>query len=290
MGAPMAAHLAEGGHQVKAWNRTPGKPGLETAARGGCQIVASAAEAVKGAEVVFACLSDAADLEKVLSDENLLSAAGAQTRVAAGGTVFVDMGTTGPVCAVKMSKLLKARGFRFLDAPVTGGDVGARNATLTIMVGGDRQDFDFCLPLFQLMGKTVRYIGEAGSGQAVKLCNQILCAVNLVGVCEALSLAEQLGIDANLVVEVCASGAAGSWSLANLGPRILKSDFAPGFKIKDMRKDIALVAQAAGDLADKLPGTALADAKFNLVAQTAGTTGGEQGTQAMIRSYSTPIS
>ncbi len=278
MGAPMASHLAEGGHQVFAYNRTPGKPGVDTAREAGAKIVTNTIEAVKQADVVFCCLSDVADIENMLADEKLLAAC-------KPGTLFVDMSTTGQECAKRLHKHLTKHGLRFLDAPVTGGDIGARNGTLTIMVGGEKNDYEECLPLLQLMGKNITYCGPAGSGQAVKLCNQILCAVNLIGVSEALSLATELGIDPNLVVDVCSTGAAGSWSLANLGPKILKEDFAPAFKIKDMRKDLRLIAETVGEIKSKFPGTALADAHFAEVEKLPATTGSDQGTQAMFKAY-----
>ena len=279
MGGAMAANLARAGQPVFAWNRSPGKPGMAAAADAGATLVDTAEAAVEQAQIVFLCLSEAKDVEEILLGENGVAA---RLRPA---SLVVDTGTTGPDCAQRMSRALKEMGVRFLDAPVSGGDVGARNGTLTFMVGGARADFDECMPFFQAMGKNIKYCGPAGSGQGVKLCNQVLCAVNLVAVCEALKLAQVMNIDPNLVVDVCSTGAAGSWALSNLGPKILAGDFEPAFMIKHMVKDLDLVADAVGNLQRELPGTQLARNQLEIAAEMAGTTGGDQGTQAMMRVY-----
>ncbi len=279
MGGAMAANLAAKNYSVFAWNRTAGRPGVKVAESAGATITNTAAEAVAKANVVFLCLSDVADIEQMLLGANSV------TKSAKPGTIFIDMSTTGPACAKRLSEELAKEGMRFLDAPVSGGDVGAQKATLTIMVGGDESSFQEAKPLFECLGKNITYCGEAGSGQAVKLCNQILCAVNMVAVTEAIRFAELAGVNPELVVDVCSTGAGGSWSLANLGPKILQADFAPGFKIKDMEKDLGLVLKTlpAGD--GSLQGTTLAAGKFQKAKQVDATGGGDQGTQAMIRAY-----
>ncbi len=275
----MAANLAKNGLTVTAWNRTPHRPGVEAAARAGATIASSIAEAVKNADVVFTCVSDVPDVEAVVLG------AGGVAEFAQPGAIVVDTSTIGSQGAKQIGTTLEAKGFRFLDAPISGGDVGAKNGTLTIMVGGGKVDFDRCLPLFEAMGKNIRLCGPMGSGQAVKACNQVLCAANLIGICEAMQLAQQQNIDPHLIVEVCGTGAAGSWALSNLGEKIIDSDFAPGFAIKHILKDLRLVCETMPEPDNNLPGTTLADRLFKLAAELDGGAGGECGTQAMIRAY-----
>ncbi len=284
MGGSMASNLVRGGFPVTGYNRTAHRDTAVKAADSGVQLRGSPAQAVQGADVVFLCLSDVPDIEE------MLFGAGAVAANAKPGAIIVDMSTTGPACAKQLHRKLQKMGLRFLDAPVTGGDVGAREGTLTIMVGGAEDDFHQCHTRLAAMGKKIFYCGAPGSGQAVKLCNQILCAVNLLAVCEAFQLADALQVDQRLVVDICQTGAAGSWSLANLGPRILKSDFTPGFKIKDMLKDLRLVQESASGAggngsAERLPATTLADSLLRAPAALGDTGGGDRGTQAMICSY-----
>jgi 3-hydroxyisobutyrate dehydrogenase len=284
MGGSMASNLVRAGFSVAGYNRTPGRATAMKAVESGVQVIGSPGQAVQDADVVFLCLSDVPDIEQMLFGADGIALQ------AKKGAVIVDMSTTGPSCAKQIHAKLQKLGLRFLDAPVTGGDVGAREGTLTIMVGGAESDYQECHERFAAMGKKIFYCGPAGSGQAVKLCNQILCAVNLLAVCESLQLADILQVDPKLVVDICQTGAAGSWSLANLGPRILKSDFSPGFKIKDMLKDLRLVHEsvtgAGGRNADEcLPATALADECLRTPAAAGDTGGGDRGTQSMICSY-----
>lgn len=281
----MAANLVRAGFAVSGFNRTAYRPSAVAAAEKGVQVLHSAHDAVVDAEVVFLCLSDVPDIHEMLFGTTGIAGS------IKPGSLVVDMSTTGPGCARELHDRLKKLGLQFLDAPVTGGDIGARDGTLTIMVGGDREDFEMCHSRFEAMGKKIWHCGPAGSGQALKLCNQILCAVNLLAVCEAFELAGNLQIDPQLVVDVCQSGAAGSWSLANLGARILKSDFAPGFKIKDMLKDLRLVEESLDEddrsaraaLDERLPATSLAVQRLQYSSGDSG--GGDRGTQAMIWSY-----
>jgi len=278
MGSAIAANLAragaKSGYKVTAWNRTQDlHPGIEIAKTAGASIAVSIREAVTDAEAIFTCLGDVPDVEEVLlGDRGVIQSAKT-------GALIVDMSTIGREAACHISAQLSKQGLRFLDAPVSGGDVGAKNGTLTIMVGGDAADFAECKPLFESIGKNIHLCGAVGSGQSVKLCNQVLVSTYMVGICEAMLLAEQAGLDPELVVEVCGGGAAGSWALSNLGMKVAKSDFQPGFMIKHMLKDLRLVQESANDL----PGVELSDRLFKIVSQLAG--GNEQGTQAMIRAY-----
>jgi 3-hydroxyisobutyrate dehydrogenase len=279
MGAPMSAHLARNNFHVIAWNRTAGRPAAAIAAAAGVKIVDTIEQAVTDAEVVITCVSDVQDVRSLLLGDNSVAAYASQ------GTLAIDMSTIGSLAARDIDQELKAKGLRFLDAPISGGDIGAQNATLTIMVGGDRTDFEAALPLFQAMGKSITHCGESGSGQAVKLCNQLLCAANLAGVCEAIEFAIAQGVDPKLVVEVCSTGAAGSWQLANLGNKIVDGDFAPGFAIKHMTKDLRIAKEVMGDQSLNLPAFELTSQMFNLVKAMDEGQGGEQGTHAMIRAY-----
>lgn len=280
MGSAMAANLVRGGATVTGWNRTADRPTVAQAAAAGVAIAPDLRSAVESAEMVFSCLGDVPDVEQVL-----LGASGAAA-AAPAGALFVDYTTIGSIGAIAIGQALAAQGFGFLDAPVSGGDVGAQRGTLTIMVGGDPAAFDRAYPWLACMGQTIRHCGPIGSGQAVKLCNQVLAAGHMMALCEALALARSQQIDPQLVVEVCSTGAAGSWALANLGPKILHQDFAPGFAIEHMQKDLRLVRDAAGDC--PLPLTDLAEQVFRQTAALDGGQGAKQGTQAASRAYGQP--
>lgn len=275
MGSAMAANLARAGAVVIGWNRTADRPSVAVAAAAGVTIAPTVGAAVETADLVFSCLGDVPDVEQVLLGEAAASAP--------ADTLFVDFTTIGSVGAIAIGQALESHGFEFLDAPVSGGDVGAQQGTLTIMVGGAAAAFDRALPWLQGMGKTIRHCGPIGSGQAVKLCNQVLAAGHMLALCEALQLAKAQQLDPQLVIDVCSTGAAGSWALTNLGPKILADDLAPGFAIAHMQKDLRLVAEALGDRS--LPLTALADRVFQTVAALDDGIGATQGTQAAIRAY-----
>ena len=279
MGGSMAANLARHGYQVKAWNRTSDRPEVEIAAKAGATIVDSIEAAVTDVEIVFTCVGDIPDVEEVLLGERGV------INYAQPNTLIVDMSTIGSVAAKEIGQKFQQQNLRFMDAPVSGGDIGAKNGTLTIMVGGSEADFQECLPLFQAMGKNITLCGELGSGQGVKMCNQILGSVYMVGLCEAMQLAKHQGIDPDLVVEVCGTGAAGSWALSNLGKKIINEDYDPGFAIKHMVKDLRLVQSINETSGDNLPGTTLAERLFKAVQSMDNGQGKEQGTQAMIRAY-----
>ena len=204
---------------------------------------------------------------------------------AQSGSLIVDLSTIGSQAAKEIAQDLAAKQLRFVDAPVSGGDVGAKAGTLTIMVGANKSDFQECLPMLQAMGTNITLCGEVGSGQAVKMCNQILCALNMVGLCEAIQLANHQGIDPKLIVEVCGTGAAGSWALSNLGSKIIEGDYQPGFALKHIIKDLRLVQEINQNSTNEIPGTELSDRLFKLVAAMDRGMAAEQGTQAMIRAY-----
>ncbi|MCC0179744.1 NAD(P)-dependent oxidoreductase [Waterburya agarophytonicola K14] len=279
MGGAMAGNLARYGYKVKAWNRTSDRPGVTIARENGATIADSIKAAVEDAKIIFSCVGDVPDVEEVLLGDAGVIHHGQP------GTLIVDMSTIGSDAAKEIGQRLQANQLRFMDAPVSGGDIGAKNGTLTIMVGGSESDFAECKPLFAAMGNNITLCGDVGSGQGVKMCNQILCSLYMVGICEAMQLAKHQGIDPNLIVDVCGTGAAGSWALSNLGTKIIEGDRDPGFAIKHIVKDLRLVRAINQTSGDNLPGTELADRLFKIVQAMDNGQGKEQGTQAMIRAY-----
>ena len=278
MGGYMSANLATAGYSVNAWNRTPNRPGVKIALEAGANLVSSIQEAVTDVDIICTCVGDIPDVEAVILGKNGV------IHFAKPGAIVIDFSTIGSAAARLISEQLEPAKIQFLDAPVSGGDIGAKNGTLTIMVGGDENTFEISKPILQTMGKNIRYCGSVGSGQAVKLCNQILASLNMIGICEAILLAEQQGIDPNLMVEICSTGAAGSWALSNLGLKVAHGDFEPGFMIKHILKDLRIVQETLhSDLS--LPGTELANHLFKIVQNLDPELGKNQGTQAMIRAY-----
>ncbi len=273
MGSAMAANLARSGCAVTGWNRTIARLDVAIASEAGVKIISSLSEAVADADLIFSCLGDIPDVEEVLL--------GTVKHAVRSPSLVIDTSTIGTDAARYIGSSLAEAGLRFLDAPISGGDIGARNGTLTFMVGGSESDFIAAKPYFEIMGKNIFYCGAIGNGQAVKLCNQVLVAAYMVGISEAVLLAEKTGIDPNLMVEVCGSGAAGSWALSNLGTKVANSDFQPGFMVKHMLKDLRIV-QEVGD-PKNLFGVELSDRLFKIVSELAD--GNEQGTQSMIRAY-----
>lgn len=276
MGSAMAVNLLKG-TPLSVWNRSPGK--AAAAVEAGAIEATSLAEAVGGADFVFSCLGDERDVESVLIGKD-----GVLDNLE-DGSIIVDFSTIGPESAGKIAAACRERLCHFLDAPVTGGDVGARNGTLTILVGGEESIFERAKPLLQYMGKTLVYCGASGAGQTLKLANQVLCSVNLVAIVEAMKLAEGLGLSPRLVVEALGNGAGGSWALNNLGPRILAEDFKPAFSIRHMLKDLRLASECAGESLNQLGGTVWAIERFKQVVQLEGEEGLDLGTQAMYKAY-----
>lgn len=279
MGGPMTANLAQAGYSVKAWNRTGDRPGVTIAREAGATVVSSLSEAVGSADIIFTCLGDVPDVQEVLLGEE-----GVIDR-ALPGSLVVDMSTIGSDAAISLGKSLESKGIRFLDAPVSGGDIGAQQGTLTIMVGGKVDDFQETYPFFQVMGRNIYHCGPVGSGQAVKMCNQVLAAVHMVALCEAMELAKVQNLDPNLIVEVCSTGAAGSWALGNLGPKIIASDWQPGFMIQHILKDLRLVSEIVAKQQQNLPGVKLANHLFQTAANLDNGQGSYWGTQGMMRAY-----
>jgi 3-hydroxyisobutyrate dehydrogenase len=270
MGLPIAGHLLAAGHALTVHTRTKGK--AEELLAKGAKWAASPREAAAGAEVVFVCVTDTPDVRDVLLGEDGVIGAARE------GLVVVDHSTISPAATREMAEALAKKGATLLDAPVSGGDVGARNGTLSIMVGGEEGAFRRVEPLLRHMGKTITHCGGSGAGQLTKLVNQILVSVTNLAVSEAMAFARNNGLDAERTIAAVSGGAAGSWQLANLGPRMLKGDFAPGFMIDLQQKDLRLVLEAAGQGKTPLLATSLVHQLF-ASAQAAGL--GRAGTQAL---------
>lgn len=272
MGGSMCGHLLAAGYEATIWNRTRSRAAaLESA---GARWASSPAEVAAASDAVFTMVGYPHDVrEVVLGTDGLLDAA-------TEGTVLVDMTTSDPGLAEEIAAAGAERGIASIDAPVSGGDVGARNAALTIMVGGDLAAFEIVRPCLDLMGSTVVWQGGPGSGQRTKLTNQILIAGNMVAVCEALLFAHRAGLDVEDVLRSVSSGSAGSWSLSNLAPRILAGDLAPGFFVDHFVKDMGLALAEAERMRLSLPGLALAHQLY-VALQAQGH--GRSGTQALIR-------
>lgn len=270
MGLPMAGHLLAAGNRVAVHTRTKAK--ADSLLAKGATWAATPAEAARGAEVVFVCVTDTPDVCAVLLGK------GGVIESARPGLIVVDHSTISPSATREMADELSKKGATLLDAPISGGDVGARNATLSIMAGGDEEAFKKVEPLLRTMGKTITHCGASGTGQLTKLVNQILVSVTNLAVSEALVFARKNGLDAEKTVAALSGGAAGSWQLANLGPRMLKGDFAPGFTIDLQQKDLRLVLEAAANAKTPLPALALVHQLFTS-AQAAGK--GSEGTQAL---------
>jgi 3-hydroxyisobutyrate dehydrogenase len=271
MGSSMCGHVLAAGHSVTVHNRTRAR--ADQLLERGAAWADTPAEVATASDVTFSIVGYPADVREVL-----LGPAGA-VGAAPAGSVVVDMTTSEPSLAVEIHATAAERDVAALDAPVSGGDVGARNAALSIMVGGDAAVFERVRPLFELMGKTIVHQGGPGSGQHTKMVNQILIATGMIGVCEALLYGYRAGLDLPTVLESVSGGAAGSWSLSNYGPRMLAGDFEPGFFVEHFVKDMGIALSEARRMRLSVPGLALAEQLYvALVAQG----GGRQGTQALL--------
>lgn len=274
MGSSMAGHLLAAGYELHVYNRTKAK--TDALVSKGAVREDSPAEVAAKCDVIFTIIGFPKDVEDVYLGENGLLAN------AKKGALIADMTTSSPKLARRIWEEGQKRGVGILDAPVTGGDRGAREGTLTIMVGGDERDAERARPFFGIMGKNVRYMGKAGSGQCTKLANQIAIAGSMTGMCEALAFAKAVGLDQRAVFEAISTGSAGSASMTNYGPRILSGDFEPGFFIKHYVKDMNLAAEAAEEAEAETPVLELALELYNELAD-AGL--GDKGTQALYLLY-----
>lgn len=274
MGKSMVRNLMKAGFELHIYARTKSK--VEDVIAEGAVFHESIGACVKDCDAVITIVGFPQDVEEVYFDAgNIIDSAKA-------GAYLIDMTTTSPQLAEKIYKVGKERGFHLLDAPVTGGDTGAKAGTLSILVGGDKADYKACMPLFEAMGTNINYQGNAGAGQHCKLANQILIAGALSGVCEALAYVKAKGLDADTVLKSLSSGAAGSAQLTNLGPKIVKEDYAPGFFMKHFIKDmkLALIESNMSGLDLGILSQALANCE-ELEAEGFG----DLGTQALAKYY-----
>jgi len=249
MGGSMAGHLQAAENELYIFNRTKDK--AEPLLASGAHWCKSPAEVANNAEIVFTMVALPIDVEEVYMGENGIFSTQGACRI------VVDMTTSRPILAQTIARIAEERSMNSLDAPVSGGDIGARNATLAIMVGGKKEIFDTVLPLFQLMGQIISYMGGPGAGQHTKMCNQILVAGSMIGVCESLLYADKAGLDQQSVIDIIGKGAASCWSINNLGPRIVSGNFEPGFIVEHFIKDMGIALQEAEAVGLSLPGLAL---------------------------------
>jgi 3-hydroxyisobutyrate dehydrogenase len=271
MGLSMCGHVLDAGYAVTVHNRTRSR--AEPLLERGASWAETPAAVAAASDVVFTIVGYPADVRAViLGEDGALSGA-------AAGSVLVDMTTSEPSLAVEIAETAAAKGVASVDAPVSGGDVGARNATLSIMVGGDEEAVERVRPLFELMGKTIVHQGGPGAGQHTKMVNQILIATGMIGVCEALLYAYKAGLDLDTVLKSVGPGAAGSWSLTNYAPRMLKGDFEPGFVVEHFVKDMGIALAEARRMNLSLPGLALAEQLYVALAAQGK---GRKGTHSLI--------
>jgi 3-hydroxyisobutyrate dehydrogenase len=274
MGRSMAGHLLAAGHPVHIFNRTRAK--AQALLDKGAHWHDSAGEAAAAADIVITMLGFPHDVEV-----SYLGVGGIVER-ATPGALLIDMTTSSPLLARKISEAAEKRGLEALDAPVSGGDIGAREARLVIMAGGRSAAFEKGRPVLSLLGKNIALLGPAGSGQHCKMANQIAGAVGIVAVFEALAYAKKAGLDPVAVHASISGGAAGSWAMTNLGPRALSGDFAPGFYVKHLRKDIGIAVASAEELGLELPGLDCARKLYDRVSANGWD---EMGTQVIYRLY-----
>ncbi|ELY2703275.1 NAD(P)-dependent oxidoreductase [Listeria monocytogenes] len=273
MGSSMAGHLLEAGYEVLVYTRTKTK--AEDLLDKGALWVETPGELANKVDILISMVGYPKDVEELYLGEN-----GFLENLV--GTVAIDMTTSSPALAKKMAEFGREKGIGVLDAPVSGGDIGAKNGTLSIMVGGSEDVFLKVKPIFDILGSSVILQGDAGAGQHTKMVNQIAIASNMIGVTEAIIYAEAAGLNPSRVLDSISGGAAGSWSLANLIPRVLKDDFSPGFFIKHFIKDMGIAISEAKQMGLELPGLTLAEKMYQTLAEQGLS---EEGTQALIKYY-----
>lgn len=277
MGAPMARNLLRAGFNLTVSTRTPGKAetfALENAALGNVKAAGSAAEVAAASEVVISIVTDSPDVAAVARGEKGIFAA------AKPGTIIIDMSTISPQVTRALAEEAHTKGLHWLDAPVSGGEKGAIEGTLTIMVGGDPEALERARPVLGAMGKRITHFGPAGNGQSAKLCNQIMTAVNLLSVCEALTFGAKAGLDLATLHQALTGGAANSWALDILGKKMIERDFKPAFMVRLQQKDLRLVLEAADANHTALPAASLA---HQLLAAVEAEGRGDDGTQSLLR-------
>jgi 3-hydroxyisobutyrate dehydrogenase len=270
----MAGHLMDAGYALSVYNRTRSK--TDALVKKGAAWRESAGEAAASADAVITIVGYPKDVEEIY-----LGPGGIIER-ARPGALLIDMTTSSPDLAVRIHEAARHREIRACDAPVTGGDKGAREATLSVLFGGDERDYERALPVLRVMGKNIARFGGAGSGQTAKLANQIIISGAMLGVCEGLAYAQRLGLDAEELLNCVSGGAASSWSLLNYGPRILRGDFTPGFFVKHFIKDMRLALESALSAGISPEGLKTALSQYEKLSERGGA---EDGTQGLYRIY-----
>ncbi|MBU0475155.1 MAG: NAD(P)-dependent oxidoreductase [Bacteroidetes bacterium] len=273
MGKPMALNLLKAGFEVIAFNRTKEK--VEEIIKAGGKAANTPKEVAESSDIIITMVSDSPDVKDVILGEDGIIFGIIE------GSVVIDMSTISPSVTRNIAEKLKEKNVEMLDAPVSGGDVGAINATLSIMVGGNLSTLERCRKVLEAMGKTITHCGTNGMGQTTKLCNQILVSVTNMAVAEAVLFAQKSGLEAHTMVEATKGGAAGSWQLANLGPKMVNEDYAPGFMIDLQQKDLRLVIEAAEEMHLPLPALTYV---HQLYKSNQANGEGREGTQALYKS------
>lgn len=275
MGAAIAGHLMDAGHELTVYNRTKSK--ADTLVAAGASWADTPTKVAQNSEVVFTMVGFPSDVEEVYFGKN-----GIFNGLEKEGIV-VDMTTSRPSLAVKIAKYAKEHGFHAIDAPVSGGDIGAKNATLTIMAGGEEETYKSLLPIFKVISKATNFFGFAGAGQHAKMANQIMIAGTMTGLTEMLLYAQHAGLDEQKILETLSAGGANNWSMNNYVPRILKNDFTPGFFARHFLKDLRIALEEADKMGLDLKATAEAKRLYEVMVDVKGL--GSQGTQGLINIY-----
>jgi 3-hydroxyisobutyrate dehydrogenase len=271
MGSPMAVNLINAGHEVYVYTRTRVKADRAIAA--GAHWCDSPADTARNVDVLITCVTDTPDVRAVLLGENGVIGTGRQ------GLICIDMSTISPAATVEIGKILAEKGIRFIDAPVSGGQKGAEESKLSIMVGGGKADIDAVMPLFEAMGRQITHCGPLGSGQKTKLVNQVMVIHTIMSISEGFALAEKAGLDLKTTYDATSRGAAGSHSLTNLGVKIIEGDMKPAFMVDLQVKDLKLVLEYADQLKQPLPGVGLV---MQLMTSLQARGRGRDGTQALV--------
>ncbi|MFM9276618.1 NAD(P)-dependent oxidoreductase [Paenibacillus jiagnxiensis] len=274
MGKSMARHIMKAGHKVHVYTRTASK--ADELVQEGAVWQDTPVKLAAECDVIITMVGYPHDVEQIYLGEDGLIAH------AHSGAYLIDMTTSSPLLAKRIYETAAAKGQHALDAPVSGGDIGAREARLSIMVGGNQEDYEAVLPILKLMGTNIVLQGTAGAGQHTKMCNQIAIATNMIGVCEALAYAKYAGLNPEQVLKSIESGAAGSWSLSNLGPRMIAGNFEPGFYVKHFIKDMGIALESAKEMGMDTPGLALAVSLYRQLSELGYD---EKGTQVLYKHW-----
>jgi 3-hydroxyisobutyrate dehydrogenase len=274
MGKSMARHIMKAGHKVHVYTRTASK--ADELVQEGAVWQDTPVKLAADCDVIITMVGYPHDVEQIYLGENGL------IEHARSGAYLIDMTTSSPLLAKRIYEAAAAKGQHALDAPVSGGDIGAREARLSIMVGGEQEDYEAVLPILKLMGTNIVLQGTAGAGQHTKMCNQIAIATNMIGVCEAIAYAKHAGLNPEQVLKSIESGAAGSWSLSNLGPRMIAGNFEPGFYVKHFIKDMGIALESAKEMGMDTPGLTLAVSLYRQLSELGYD---EKGTQVLYKHW-----